>query len=273
MRITSKFVKEENLTVNEVMNFKFKEGNRPVEETSLKKIIKDLYDPETHTWNQVKPIEVNILTNNILDGQHRWKGFITKVSDGSIPQDSTIGVHFVEIPEDQELEYIDIYNQGKHWNLDNHIGKQIVEGNENSRKLRTFCEEHELCHTVKGTGRIICNFRGAAAILTGGRKETNLKKGEFEFPEENRLLAETVHDELVEILSIFPTWTKGKANIEAMAKAWYEVRGRYEFKVWKKAFKYKENRRGPMTMSSTAANSWKQYFAQCAGTIALGEAK
>ena len=62
-----------------------------------------------------------------------------------------------------------------------------------------------------------------------------------------------------------------KANIEAMAKSWYEVRDRYDFSDWKKAFK--KNRRGPMTMSSTAANSWKQYFAQCAGTIALGEVK
>lgn len=268
---TPKFIKEVRLTANEVKNLKFKEGNRPVEESSLKKIIKDIYNPETHTWDQLKPIEVNILTNNIIDGQHRVKGFLAKVEDGSIAQDATIEVRFIEIPEEDELEYIDIYNQGKHWNLGNHINKQIVGGNENSRKLNTFCIEHELCHTQKSTGKIICNFRAAAAILTGGRKETDLKKGDFVFPEENRLVAETVHDELMEILSIFPTWTKGKANVEAMAKAWYEVRDRYPFKEWKKAVK--KNSRGPMTMSSTAANSWKQYFYQCAGTIALAEQK
>lgn len=266
-----KFIKEEQLTANEVKNFNFKKGNRPVEEVALKKIIKEIYNPETHTWDQLKPIEVNILTNNIIDGQHRLKGFLSKVEDGSLAPDTTIGVHFIEIPEEDELDYIDIYNQGKHWNLGNHVNKQIVSGNENSKKLEVFCLEHELCHTKKSSGKVVCHYRAGAAIVTGSRKEVNLKDGTFVFPEENRLVAEVVHTELMEILSIFPTWTKGKANVEAMAKAWYEVRDRYDFKDWKKAIK--KNHRGPMTMSSTAANSWKQYFAQCAGTIALGENK
>lgn len=271
MRIQVEHLENKNLTANEVVNFKMNPYNRSVLDSALKKTIETIYDPETHSWCQVSPIQVNVVTGNIIDGQHRWNGFLIKVKDGGIPQDSTIPVHFVKIPQEQELAYIQTINRCKAWTTEDYIKSQIAEGNEDSRKLLTFCEEHELCHTVKSSGKISYNFRGAAAILTRGRKETNLKKGVFEFPEENRLLAETVHDELVEILSIFPTWTKGKANIEAMAKSWYEVRDRYDFSDWKKAFK--KNRRGPMTMSSTAANSWKQYFAQCAGTIALGEAK
>ncbi len=270
MRIQVKHCGDKNLTAAEVQKFNINPQNREVKPAALQKTIKAIYNPEEHTWEQARAIEVNLVTNNITDGQHRREGFIIKVSDGGIPSDSTIPVHFVKVPAEQELAYIQLINKNKSWTTEDFVKAQIYAGNEDSEKLLEFCESLELCHTVKKNG-VAYNFRAAAALLTKGRKETKLREGTFEFPEENRELAITVHNELVEILSIFPTLTKGKANIEAMAKAWYEVRDRYSFNVWKKAIK--KNSNGPLSMSLTAANSWRQYFVQCAGTIALGEAK
>ena len=271
MRINVRHIRLANLAADEVEKFTLNIQNREIKPSAVKKVIKEVYDQESGTWNQVNPIQVNLVTGNVVEGQHRREGYLQLVNNGTISRDTTIPVLFIEVPREEEVLYIQKMNTGKGWTTEDHVKSQSAGGNENSRKLMTFCLEHELCHTDKSNGTVTVSLRAGAAILTGGRKEHNLRKGDFIFPEENRLLAETVHDELLEILSLFPTWTKGKANIEAMAKAWYEVRDRYPFKEWKKAIK--KNSRGPMTMSSTAANSWKQYFYQCAGTIALAEQK
>ena len=98
MKIQVEHLENKNLTANEVVNFKMNPYNRSVLDSALKKTIKTIYDPETHSWCQVSPIQVNVVTGNIIDGQHRWNGFLIKVKDGGIPQDSTIPVHFVKIP-------------------------------------------------------------------------------------------------------------------------------------------------------------------------------
>ena len=66
MRIQVEHLENKNLTANEVVNFKMNPYNRSVLDSALKKTIKTIYDPETHSWCQVSPIQVNVVTGNII---------------------------------------------------------------------------------------------------------------------------------------------------------------------------------------------------------------
>ena len=52
------------------------------------------------------PVTVNVVTNNIVDGQHRHKAFVDLSQDGLLPNNSTLKAMYVSIPADKEYEAI-----------------------------------------------------------------------------------------------------------------------------------------------------------------------
>lgn len=283
-----KTIKEVELTAEQLKKLKLIRGNRPIyviengeekitDTLNLKKgvkfskkgrigdIIKCIYDKETHTWNQRNPVEVNARTNRIGNGQGRSVGFILKVEDGGLDKDATIPVRFVDVPEDCELEWMEDTNTCQHdWTCNDSVESQIALGNKNFIKLRDWAlTQPELC--VHSNGSI--KYRTAANILAGGRKEHEFKTKNYKFPEENISLGDTMCSEMISILDCMPTWTVGKANIEAMAKEWKRVRTKFNLSDWLYGVSMCPD--GPIGMGIRSAGSWKDYFTLVGGKLAM----
>lgn len=227
-------------------------------------IIKACYDKETHEWLQREPIVVNTVTNAIGNGQGRSVAFICKVEDGGLPEDSKIPVRYVEVPEEFELVWVnDINNEQHNWTMSDKVTSQIKKGNIEMKLLHEWADTQPIC---KGQGGNI-NYRTAANILNGGRTEHNLNNGSYKFPAEKVETANSVCSELQAILDTLPAWTKGKANVEAMAKAWIPERSKFNMQNW--LYGVSLNPQGPTGMGIKSAQTWKEYFTLVGGTLAM----
>ena len=144
------------------------------------------------------PITVNVVTNNITDGQHRHKAFVDLYKTGLIPKKSMLKVMYVNIPADEELSNRQCEYQFKgNWTMDNYIASYIKVGIQSYVRLDKWCKDHALtCENGK------TKMRYGAAIVTGRRCSGELKKGTFAFTEEELQRAEAVHTEMLEIVEI-----------------------------------------------------------------------
>lgn len=179
------------------------------------------------------PITVNLITGNIIDGQHRRDAFIAAINSGEIDKNSLIEVKFVEIPVEKEIEAICNANvNSKNWSVDDFI-ESYAKVNLHYQKLQDFCNTHCLCYKVKltenDTKKIIkLNYRYAVAMIKGKAGKKMLKDGSLTISEEEFKRADAIHNEVNKINEIL---FNGKMDpiIEGLAIAWYEFRDKSVF--------------------------------------------
>lgn len=246
-----KFIKFDFVNYEETLIFGKNQENRAYNNLHLEKIKKQCIN----SLDTMPPITVNIVTNHIIDGQHRLKAFQILVENKQIDVSSKIKVMFVEIPiEEEKQAIIDANTNSKNWTLEDYIASYAKANIVTYVKLDEWCKAHSLtCDNGKS------KFRYGAAIIKGKHCFSELKNGEFSFNNEELEQAEQVHSEMVEIVELFGLKGKG-AWIEALAVSWKNVRNQHDFRVWIKELKAKKQRF--LKMPKDNAKDWDNILAQ-----------
>lgn len=79
--------------------------NRPIGEAHVKRLMKSMED-NFRLFNAGSVLRVGINTGHLIDGQHRREAFFRLLDEGKIPKDSTMGVIFIDIAPEDELDFI-----------------------------------------------------------------------------------------------------------------------------------------------------------------------
>jgi hypothetical protein len=246
-----KFVSFDFVTYEKSLTFGTHPENRLYNYCHLDKIKKQMHK----AFETMPPITVNVVTNHIIDGQHRHKGYQDLYSNGSLPSDTKLKVMFVEIPlEEEKQAIIDANTNSKNWSIEDYITSYVKANVVSYVKLEEWCKAHPL---TSENGK--AKFRYGATMITGKRCGNLLKTGRFTFTEEELHRADEIHAELLEIVTLFGLKGRG-LWIESLAKSWIDVRSQHEFRTWMAEFKLKKQyfQRLPKDNSS----DWENIFAQ-----------
>ena len=247
----SKFISFGLVSYEETKSYGINQENRAYNHSHLQKIKKQCLN----SLETMPPITINVVTNNIIDGQHRLKSYQTLIEGNEIDKDSKIKVMFVEIPVEEEKQaIINANTNSKNWSLDDYIASYAKAGIVSYVKLDEWCRAHPLSND-NGKSK----FRYGAAIITGKRCSSELKNGEFSFTENELNRADEVHAEMLEIVELFNMKGKGQW-IESLAVSWIDVREQHEFRVWIKELKSKKQRF--LKLPKDNSSDWDSIFAQ-----------
>ena len=246
-----KFIKFDLVSYNDTLCFGKNQENRAYNHAHLERIKKQFIT----SADAMPPITINVLTNHVVDGQHRLKAYQYLVENGVIDAGSKIKVMYIEIPfEEEKQAIIEANTNTKNWTLDDYIASYAKAGIDAYVKLNDWCKSHSLaCDSGKS------KFRYGAAIITGRRCSTVLKNGEFEFSENDLIRADEVHAEMLEITQLFNLKGKG-AWIECLATTWHEARSQHDFKTWFRELKAKKQRFAKLPKDTN--KDWSNIFAQ-----------
>lgn len=246
-----KFIKFESVSYEQALEFGTNQENRAYNNAHLSKIKKQM----TKSFDTMPPITINMITNHIVDGQHRLKAYQELHQSGEIPADYKIKVMFVEIPlVEEKQEIIDANTNSKNWTLDDYITSYSKGGIISFMKLEEWCKAHALS-SENGKSK----FRYGAAIITGRRCSGDLKKGTFSFTDEQLQRADKVHSEMLEIVELFEMKGRGMW-IESLAKSWIDVRNQHEFRTWMKELRAKKQHF--LKLPKDNSRDWDTIFAQ-----------
>lgn len=247
----TKFIAFDLVSYDSTKIFGLNQENRNYNHAHLQKIKKQCIN----SMDAMPPITVNIVTNHIIDGQHRLKAYQDLISDGTLDNTTKLKVMYVEIPiEEEKQAIIDANTNSKNWSLDDYIASYAKAGVESYVKLDEWCKMHSL---ASENGR--SKFRYGAAIITGRRCSNELKNGEFKFTDEELERAEDIHAEMLEIVELFDMRGKG-SWIECLAISWISVRNQHDFRVWSKELKAKK--RKFVRLPKDSSKDWDNIFAQ-----------
>lgn len=247
----TRFICFDLVSYEDTLKFGKNQENRIVSHSHLSKIKRQC---ET-SFSTMPPITVNVVTNNIIDGQHRTKAYQELVKDGVFSDKQKMKVMFVEIPREEEKQaIIEANTNSKNWSIDDYILSYSKAGIESYVKLNEWCLNHTLS-SDEGKAK----FRYGAAIITGRRCSSDLKSGDFSFTEEELKRAEDVHAEMFEIVQLFGLKGKG-AWIESLACSWVSVRNQHPFKTWFREFKKKK--RSFLKLPKDNSKEWDAIFGQ-----------
>lgn len=246
-----KFIKFELVSYDDTKSFGNNQENRAYNHAHLEKIKKQCLT----SMEAMPPITVNLITNHIIDGQHRLKAYQSLIADGLLDNNTKIKVMYIEVPVDEEKQtIIDANTNSKNWSLDDYIASYAKAGIQSYVKLDEWCKMHPLA-SENGKSK----FRYGAAIITGKRCSQDLKGGEFSFSEDDYNRAEDIHAEMLEIVELFNL--KGKGNwIESLATSWVSVREQHEFRTWMKELKSKKSKF--LKLPKDNSKDWDNIFAQ-----------
>ena len=248
-----------DVTLAKAKTFSLNSKNREYNPNHLARIKREMSD----CLMLMSPITVNTVTNNIVEGQHRHKAFIELIEEERLAKDSVLGVKFVSIPVEKELEIIiRANNNSKSWTLVNYVDSNIE--SDAYIKLNEWCLKHTLSCDKNGKAKV----RYGSAIFKGKNCTKELKKGTFEITDEELQRAEQVHNELIQIIETLGKCPKGD-YIEALAIKWIEVRDKHEFKTWLKELKNREYEK----MKTSNRNDWRDIFARAHYNIDMKKSK
>lgn len=201
--------------------------NRTLDYKHVKEFKKSLLNGASDALIGVMTIDVN--TNQIYDGQHRIQAYIEAKKEG---YDKPLRVMYIEAPqtEEEQIVLINNLNNGKHWNINDHIESHMG-GDNDLIKLKEFCLSHprlfKETKTGKDKGKKIPFMRRAAAMVTGDPSyyKKALKNGTFKASKEDWDEAEDMCQEVYSILDA--TRLNNQSDIpalEGIINGWYSVR-------------------------------------------------
>ena len=246
-----RFIKFDSVSYEQTLAFGTNQENRAYNHAHLEKIKRQI----RKSFDTMPPITINTVTNHIVDGQHRLKAYQNLYKSGELPTNSKIKVMFVDIPlTEEKQEIIDANTNSKNWSLDDYIASYVKGDIVSYVKLDEWCKLHALS-SEKGKSK----FRYGAAIITGRRCSSDLKKGTFSFTDEELQRADEVHAEMLEIVGLFNMVGKGDW-LESLATSWNAVRGQHEFRTWMKELKNKKQ--GFLKLPKNNGKDWDNIFAQ-----------
>lgn len=202
-------------------------SNRELDKNLVKKYYKSMLEGASD--DLIGEMTIDVKTNQIYDGQHRIEAYKLASKEGF---NRPLRVKFINAPEnlDEQRQLINDINNGKHWNDKDHIHSHI-DGNNDLKRLQTFCLNHPRLFKEKKTGKDKGTkkifYRRGAAIVTGNQTyyKKSLKDGTFRASEDDWNDAETVYNEIMKILDV--TKLSNQTDIpafEGIINGWYKVR-------------------------------------------------
>lgn len=203
-------------------------SNRELDNKLVKTYCKSMLEGASD--NLIGEMTIDVKTYQIYDGQHRIEAYKLASKKGF---NRPLRVKFINAPEslDEQRKLINDINNGKHWDVYDHIHSHI-DGNNDLDRLQTFCLNHPRLFRVKKTGKdkgTISKifYRRGAAIVTGDQNyyKKALKDGTFKAKEDDWNDAEDVYNEVMRILDA--TKLSNQTDIpaiEGIINGWYKVR-------------------------------------------------
>lgn len=193
-----------------VKTFGRNQENRLIDEKHVKLIKKDFAQSKAY----IPAVEVNEITNNIIDGQHRVQSFVELCNEGGLNVESDkLVVRFCGInPTEEKQRIIQMNTKVKKWQQNDYI-HSFTPVNNNYSKLTKWCLNHNLCHKE---GKPL--YRYASAIITGSNCKDVLRKGTFEVTKEQWRDSENNYKEINSIIEA--SGLHPGAYIESLAIAW-----------------------------------------------------
>lgn len=173
----------------------------------------------------ISPIEVNINTNEIIDGCHRFKAVKELWEEGI---DCELTVLFYDIPIEEQRDTVVIKNiTPKNWNKADFVKMYTQEGNPSVERLVEFCKTHDMCHgpfNKKGECKTIDRY--GMAFLKGVNVTNELLKTlnqTVEITEDDVEFANMIHPEVMKIYEMCG-YTTTAGWFESLIQAWYQYR-------------------------------------------------
>lgn len=224
------------LSAKELKNVGWNEYNRKINKGHLSKIKKDIIN----SLSNFPPIVINVITGDLIDGQHRLKAFLECVRLGLIPEDSKLGVILVEIEEDNEFKTIvDINTNSKNWVIDDYVMTYVKQGIESYVLLDDFCREgNPLLYNAK-TEKL--NYINALCIIGGYRGENELKHGEANITPEHIDFGRKKLTQISKIIKDLGLKTSG-AYARGILQAWVISSEKYNHTMTEWVTELKKNR-------------------------------
>lgn len=211
----------------DVSKFKLHPKNRDIDQKLVKKYMDSMLNGASDDLIGLMVIDIN--TFEEYDGQHRIEAYKEASKKGF---GRPLRVIFIDAPKDEaeQIKLINDLNNGKHWNDKDHINSHI-DGDNELRRLETFCLEHNrlfnLRKTGKEKGKKTAFFRRGAAIVTGDPSyyKKSLRDGTFKASKDKWEDADKVYSEVMNILDA--TRLSSQTDVpafEGIINGWYAVR-------------------------------------------------
>ena len=198
-------------------NFKpssFERELRPLHVREIKDaMLKGVYMPA---------ITVNVRTNNIIDGQHRWRAWLEAVEDG---YSECLKVTFVDVPFEQEYDMFRFLNSALSVSNKDVFKVAVNNGITNVVKLNDFAKSHSPLTWNKHNNKAKLKF--TETVIFGSPKTGYTKKhGDYEEITGPMLeYANLMADELKQIFDVLKLDLSGSKDT-TFAGAWWQFRQR-----------------------------------------------
>lgn len=206
------------------VNGYYHNGIRSLYEPHIKEIEQDIINGNAKF---MAPIEININTGGVIDGNHRFKAVKNAWEKGS---DYKIEAIFRDISPEEEADIIVKKNTSqKSWTQKDFKHKLLVEGNKSAQRLNDFCLAHDMLHgKKKKDGTVPTKDRYAMALLRGQNITKEIISGSIEITEDDVEFGNQLYAEVETLYNILGFQSTG-GWFEFFLQGWYEFRSSNKF--------------------------------------------
>lgn len=251
-----KCVKTVKVAVKDLNKYNLHPCNRSVDKPHVNEIKRDILKYGIETF--VHALIVSILTNILIDGQHRAQALYELYCEGKISGDLKVKVELYEMTPEEELREIRKLQKAKQWGLGDNIMSLISEGNENVIAMHKWGLEHELTQSNKGKTKI--KLRATYAFLKPSVDNNAMREGSFTITDEDIKDADRTHYEIKNILDALDIPSISDKSY-MLITAWKKRRDKHShsFAEWKSILKrYKATIKKDYSMS--CQSGWENIF-------------
>lgn len=225
-------ITKENVDYNRIYRFTkedvdgyYHNGIRTLYEPHVKEIESDIINGKA---KYMAPIEINVNTGGVIDGNHRFKATKNAWEKGS---DFVIEAIFRDISAEEENEIIVKKNTSqKSWTQKDFKHKLLLEGNKSAMRLNDFCLSHDILHgKQKKDGTIPTKDRYAMALLRGQNITKEITNGTVVITDEDVEFGEQLYKEVTKLYDILGYQSMGGGWFEFFLQGWYDFRSNNKY--------------------------------------------
>jgi hypothetical protein len=225
-------ITKENVDYNRIYRFTkedvdgyYHNGIRTLYEPHVKEIESDIINGKA---KYMAPIEINVNTGGVIDGNHRFKATKNAWEKGS---DFVIEAIFRDISAEEENDIIVKKNTSqKSWTQKDFKHKLLLEGNKSAMRLNDFCLSHDILHgKQKKDGTIPTKDRYAMALLRGQNITKEITNGTVVITDEDVEFGEQLYKEVTKLYDILGYQSMGGGWFEYFLQGWYDFRSNNKY--------------------------------------------
>lgn len=225
-------ITKENVDYNKIYRFTkedvdgyYHNGIRTLYEPHVKEIESDIINGKA---KYMAPIEINVNTGGVIDGNHRFKAAKNAWEKGS---DFVIEAIFRDISSEEENDIIVKKNTSqKSWTQKDFKHKLLLEGNKSAKRLNDFCLNHEWLHgKKKKDGTVPTKDRYAMALLRGQNITKEIINGSVVITDEDVEFGEQLYNEVTKLYNILGYQSMGGGWFEYFLQGWYDFRSNSKY--------------------------------------------